>query len=152
MTNQTVTTNLPHVRILVVDDHPNTALTLSRAISQLGPSLEVISATNGKTALERVKDGAVDLLITDMMMPEMNGLELIENLKSHPGGRPTYTILITAYDVPGLRESARRLKVDETIIKPVRPERICQIVSGALENIGKSDQTHQAGTIRPESL
>ena len=144
MTNQTVTTNLPHVRILVVDDHPNTALTLSRAISQLGPSLEVISATNGKTALERVKDGAVDLLITDMMMPEMNGLELIKNLKSHPGGHPTYTILITAYDVPGLRESARRLKVDETIIKPVRPERICQIVSGALENIGKSDQTQQA--------
>lgn len=133
---ETSTTNLPKARILVVDDHPNTALTLSRAISQLGPSLEVISATNGKTALERIKDGAVDLLITDMMMPEMNGLELIEKIKSHPGGHPTYTILITAYDVPGLRESARRLKVDETIIKPVRPERICQIVSGALEKMG----------------
>ncbi len=139
----TSTKNLPKVRILVVDDHPNTALTLSRAISQLGPSLEVISATNGRTALERVKDGAVDLLITDMMMPEMNGLELIENLKSHPGGRPTYTILITAYDVPGLRESARRLKVDETIIKPVRPERVCQIVSQALENMGNSNQPQQ---------
>ena len=143
MTNQTATTNLPHARILVVDDHPNTALTLSRAISQLGPDLDVISATNGKTALERVKDGAVDLLITDMMMPEMNGLELIENLKSHPGGHPTYTILITAYDVPGLRESARRLKVDETIIKPVRPERICQIVSSVLQNIGNPDQPQE---------
>ena len=143
MTEQTVTTNFPHARILVVDDHPNTALTLSRAISQLGPGLEVISATNGKTALERVKDGAVDLLITDMMMPEMNGLELIENLKAHPGGRPTYTILITAYDVPGLRESARRLRVDETIIKPVRPERVCQIVSQALENMGNSNQPQQ---------
>ena len=125
----TPTINLPKARILVVDDHPNTALTLSRAISQLGPSLEVISATNGRTALERVKDGAVDLLITDMMMPEMNGLELIEHLKKHPGGHPTYTILITAYDVPGLRESARRLKVDETIIKPVRPERVLFVES-----------------------
>jgi two-component system, OmpR family, phosphate regulon sensor histidine kinase PhoR len=145
----TPTINLPKARILVVDDHPNTALTLSRAISQLGPSLEVISATNGKTALERVKDGAVDLLITDMMMPEMNGLELIEELKKHPGGHPTYTILITAYDVPGLRESARRLKVDETIIKPVRPERVCQIVSQALENLGNSDLPQAEKTEQP---
>ena len=138
MSAQTSPPNLPSARVLIVDDHPNTALTLSRAISQLGPGVEVISATNGKTALERVKDGAVDLLITDMMMPEMNGLELIEKLKSHPGGHPTYTILITAYDVPGLRESARRLKVDETIIKPVRPERVCQIVSQALGNMGSA--------------
>jgi CheY-like chemotaxis protein len=100
MSGLTSPPNLPSARVLIVDDHPNTALTLSRAISQLGPGIEVISATNGKTALERVKDGAVDLLITDMMMPEMNGLELIEKLKSHPGGYPTYTILITAYDAP----------------------------------------------------
>ena len=140
MSEQTSPPNLPSARVLIVDDHPNTALTLSRAISQLGPGIEVISATNGKTALERVKDGAVDLLITDMMMPEMNGLELIEELKSHPGGHPTYTLLITAYDVPGLRESARRLKVDETIIKPVRPERVCQIVSQALGNMSKAEQ------------
>jgi signal transduction histidine kinase len=143
MSAQTSPPNLPSARVLIVDDHPNTALTLSRAISQLGPGIEVISATNGKTALERVRDGAVDLLITDMMMPEMNGLELIEKLKSHPGGRPTYTILITAYDVPGLRESARRLKVDETIIKPVRPERVCQIVSQALGNMSSMSRAEQ---------
>ena len=141
MSEQTSPPNLPSARVLIVDDHPNTALTLSRAISQLGPGIEVISATNGKTALERVKDGAVDLLITDMMMPEMNGLELIEKLRSHPGGYPTYTMLITAYDVPGLRESARRLKVDEIIIKPVRPERVCQIASQVFGNINKAKKS-----------
>ncbi len=119
-------------RVLVVDDHPATASTLARAISQSWPGLEVISATNGKTALERVKDGAVDLVITDMMMPDMNGLELLEKLQTHPGGRPAYTILITAYDVPGLKETARRLKVNETIIKPIHPERICQTVGRVL--------------------
>jgi len=143
MNGQSRSTQFPNARILIVDDHPNTALSLSRAISKISPSLDVISATNGKNALERVKDGAVDLLITDMMMPEMNGLELIENLKNHPGGKPTYTVLITAYDVPGIRESARRLKVDQTIIKPVRPERICQIVSQALENLVNSNPPQQ---------
>ena len=135
-------------RILVVDDHPNTATTLARAISQLGPGIEVISATSGKIALERVKDGAVDLLITDMMMPDMNGLELIEKLQSHPAGRPAYTILITAYDVPGLKETARRLKVNETIIKPIRPERICQIVGRALEEMGHSQPIKQIAETR----
>ncbi len=125
-----------HVRILVVDDHPTTASTLARAISQSWPKVEVISATSGKNALEQIKDDPVDLVITDMMMPEMNGLELIEKLQSHPAGRPAYTILITAYDVPGLKETARRLKVNETIIKPIRPEHICQSVGKMLEEMG----------------
>ncbi len=116
------------VRILIVDDHPNTATTLARAVSQLGNKVEVFAAASGREALECVKGGAADILITDMIMPEMNGLELVEKLQSHPGGRPAHVILITAYDVPGLQETARRLKVNEIIVKPVRPERICQIV------------------------
>ena len=121
------------VRILIVDDHPNTATTLARAVSQLGDKVDVVSATSGREALERVKEGTADILITDMIMPEMNGLELVEKLQDHPGGRPSYIILITAYDVPGLKETARRVKVDEIIVKPVRPERICQIVGRLLD-------------------
>jgi CheY-like chemotaxis protein len=123
-------------RILVVDDHPNTATTLARAISQLGEGVEVMSATSGKEAIEYANGGAFDVLITDMMMPGINGLELIERLQAHPGGRPAHNILITAYDVPGLKESARRLKVNEVIIKPVRPEHIYQIVSNILGGMG----------------
>jgi CheY-like chemotaxis protein len=79
-----------------------------------------------------------------MMMPDMNGLELIERLRQHPGGRPSYNILITAYDVPGLREMAQRLKVNETLIKPIPPERICQVVSRYLEDMQKSQDSSQA--------
>lgn len=137
-------------RILVVDDHPNTAMTLARAISQLGAGVEVMSATSGKEAIEYADGGAFDVVITDMMMPGINGLELIEHLQAHPGGRPTHNILITAYDVPGLKESARRLKVNEVIIKPVRPEHIYQIVHNILEGMGHTKtpapvvETHQS--------
>jgi CheY-like chemotaxis protein len=126
------------IRILVVDDHPGTAATLARAISQMGPQVEALSATSGREALELVSGDSVDVLITDMMMPGMNGLELIDRMQANPGGRPAHIILITAYDVPGLKETARRLKVDETIIKPVRPERICQIVGSIIRSIGPS--------------
>jgi CheY-like chemotaxis protein len=143
MTATTLPTHLTQARILIVDDHPGTAKTLGRAISQLGSGVQVISAVGGKDALELVKDLPVDMLITDMMMPDMSGLELIERLRQHPGGRPSYNILITAYDVPGLREMAQRLKVNETLIKPIPPERICQVVSRYLEDMRRSQGPSQ---------
>ncbi len=126
------------VRILLVDDHPNTAVTLARAISRLREGIEVASATSGKQALEFADHGAIDILITDMMMPGMNGFELIERLQAHPAGRPVHTILMTAYDVPGLKETARRLNVHDTLIKPVPTERICQLVNQILDHMGRT--------------
>ena len=137
------TSDSPHtdqVRILVVDDHPNTAATLARALAQLGPTVDVVSAASGREALEKVKNKGVDILFTDMIMPEMTGLELIEKMKNHPAGRPAYTYLVTAYDVPGLKVTAQRLKVNEVIVKPVRPERICQIATQAMEEMNNVSQ------------
>ncbi len=124
------------LRVLVVDDHPSTANTLARAISQLSPRLEVLSALSAENALALVQDKPIDFLITDMMMTGMNGLELIEKLQSHPAGRPSYVMLITAYDIPGLKITARRLHVNEIVIKPARPERVCQLISRAMEELG----------------
>jgi signal transduction histidine kinase/DNA-binding response OmpR family regulator len=97
--------------------------------------VDVISATSGHDALEKVKTRGVDILFTDMIMPEMTGLELIEKMQNHPAGRPAFMYLVTAYDVPGLKVTAQRLKVNEVIVKPVRPERICQIATSAIEEM-----------------
>ncbi len=132
MDQTTLSKGVSPVKILVVDDHPNTATTLARALAQLGPGVEVRSATSGKEAVQYANEGATDILITDMIMPEMTGLELIEKLQNHPAGRPSFAFLITAYDVPGLKVTARRLKVRDVIIKPVHPERICKIVMQAM--------------------
>ncbi len=136
--NQDSPTGNSRIKILVVDDHPNTANTLARALSQLGPHVDVRSATSGYDALEHIKDGVADILLTDMVMPEMTGLELIEKLSNHPAGRPAFSFLMTAYDVPGLKVTAQRLKVKEVIIKPVPPERIRQIITKAMEEIGQT--------------
>ncbi|GAB4538539.1 MAG: hypothetical protein Fur002_02160 [Anaerolineales bacterium] len=128
-------TPTPPVRILVVDDHPSTAATLARALTQLGPNVQVSSATSGHEALEKAKASGVDVLFTDMIMPEMTGLELIEKMLNHPATKPAFTYLVTAYDVPGLKVTAHRLKVNEVIIKPVRPEKICQIAARCIEEM-----------------
>ena len=144
MDHLSVSATAPRVKILVVDDHPNTSKTLARALSQMGPGVEVFAATSGSEALEIVKEHAADILITDMIMPEMTGLELIEQLHNHPAGRPSFCFLMTAYDVPGLEVTARRLKVKDLIVKPVPPERICLIIRQAMEELNR------ANPLRPE--
>lgn len=101
--------------------------------------MEVIPATSGQEALERVQHSAADIVFTDLIMPEMTGLELIERLRDHPTGSPAFMYLITAYDVPGLMATARRLNVQQVFNKPINPERICETVAESLHKI------HQTG-------
>ena len=134
------------IKILIVDDHPNTAATLARALSQLGPNVDVRSATNGFDALEQVKDGAADILLTDMIMPEMTGLELIEKLQETPTGNRVVSFLITDRHVPGMKIEARRLRVREVLYKPISPQKVCELILQALQEMdqGESDQELEA--------
>jgi signal transduction histidine kinase/DNA-binding response OmpR family regulator len=106
---------------------------LARALGHFNTPVEVLTARGGQEALEVIGQRAPDVLITDFMMPDMNGLDLIEKLQ---GGRePALTILVTAYDTPGLAAAARRLRVNQYLIKPVQPETIRSLVGEALERI-----------------
>jgi signal transduction histidine kinase/CheY-like chemotaxis protein len=120
-------------RVLIVDDHPNTAEMLARVIRKMDSPVEVITASSGEDALQKLGDGFTDILITDFMMPGMSGLELIEKLQE--GRKPAHTILITAYDTPGLSITARRLDIQDYLVKPVQPEKIRDIVTKALKDI-----------------
>jgi len=131
--NTSVNLKLDPVRVLIVDDHPNTAEMLARVIRKLDLPVEVITALSGEDALDQVGQDSVDVLITDFMMPGMNGLKLIEQLQENR--KPDYTILITAYDTPGLSATTRRLDIQNYLVKPVDPQRIRSIVSKALEDI-----------------
>lgn len=124
-------------KILVVDDYPNTAALLARSISRLTSGIEVITATSAYQALKCMQEGVPNILITDMDMPDMTGLELVEKLQEHPAGIPIVSILITASQAPELKIRARRLNVREVLQKPVHPERVCQIVNQVLGEMEK---------------
>jgi CheY-like chemotaxis protein len=123
------------IKVLVVDDYPNAAALLARSLSRLDARLEVIAATSAQSSLEHVQNGAVDILITDMDMPEMTGLELIERLQECSEGTPIISFLITASDTQELKSKARELQVREVLHKPIHPERICEVISRVLEEI-----------------
>ena len=131
--NNTPSSNLSPARILIVDDHPNTAAMLARVLSKFDVPVEVLTAHSGEEALQIIGDGFIDVLITDFMMAGMNGLELIEKLREER--QPTHTILITAYDSPGLSFTAKRLKIQDYLVKPVQPDKIREIVAKVLKEI-----------------
>ena len=140
---QTFSAGDSHVKVLVVDDHPNTAKMLARAISRLSPNVDVVFATNGHEALKYSNDGAADILITDMMMPEMTGVELIKALNDQPSTSPAVSFILTAYDSLELREVAQSIHVKQVIAKPVHPEWICQLI---LQTMNELKQARSVGS------
>jgi len=133
MLDQTYHAVTTPVRILIVDDHPGTASTLARILGQVDASVEILTAHNGPEALALVGDGVVDIIIADYRMPGMNGLELIEKVKSNH--QPVHAILITAYDSSRLAATAQVLEVDDYVVKPIQPEKIRALVNRALMNL-----------------
>lgn len=143
-----MTTNFGYqtARILIVDDHPNTASMLARVLGTFDTPVEVMTARSGEEALSMVGDKRVDVLITDFIMPGMNGLDLIEKLS---GDRePGYKILITAYETPGIEVSAKKLNINDFLIKPVQPDKIREIVSGVINNFGPNGSAGATGGLQ----
>jgi CheY-like chemotaxis protein len=82
-------------RILVVDDEPDERFLVRRMFERAGH--EVQEASDGAEALRAVRDSRPDLVVTDMMMPVMNGVELIRQLRAEPS-TSTITILVSSGD------------------------------------------------------
>jgi CheY-like chemotaxis protein len=110
-------------RILVVDDEPAQRFALRRIFERAGH--EVADAGDGAAALRAVGESPPDLVVTDMMMPVMDGNELIRRLRIEPAtaGIP---ILATS-GVPHLAVGA-----DAVISKPYRPEHLTKVADGLL--------------------
>ena len=134
--------NLPvadsRIKVLIVDDHPNTATMLARAISRLGSNVDAIAATSGDEAIRHAEEKAADILITDMMMPEMTGLKLIEIL-IEKSLSPAVSFLLTAHDSEELREMALQTNVKQVISKPASPELVCGIVQQAMDDLKQNE-------------
>lgn len=87
--------NTDLLRILVVDDDPQSLALIKRHLTNSG--FQVISATNGKEAMRIMLDEAPSIIVTDWMMPEMDGLELCRAIRSHEAIPFAYIIIVTAH-------------------------------------------------------
>ncbi len=111
-------------RILVVDDEPDERFLVGRVLRREGH--EVTVAGNGAAALEAVRECPPDLVVTDIMMPVMDGVELIRRLRGDP---VTAAIpLLAASGDPRLAGAA-----DAVLAKPYENHQLVEIVTALLE-------------------
>lgn len=111
-------------RILVVDDEENARLGLTRLLSKEG--YQVDSVSNGYEALNFLREKDVNLIVTDINMPEMNGIAFLKELNKHfPNSN---VIMVTAYGGVESYIEAMNLGAFEYINKPVKIEELKSIL------------------------
>jgi CheY-like chemotaxis protein/predicted regulator of Ras-like GTPase activity (Roadblock/LC7/MglB family) len=131
-------------KILIVDDDENVRRLMHDGLQRIGQHWDISTADNGEDALELVQRTTFDLLITDLRMPGIHGLELINQVREI--SPKTEVVLITAYGSEDVEEEASRLSVHSYLTKPVPIPTIRRIVREALE------QTSKAREAAPEPL
>jgi two-component system, chemotaxis family, chemotaxis protein CheY len=108
-------------KILIVDDSKAMRLIVRRTLRQAGfDGLEINEATNGQEALDALLVGAPDLVLSDWNMPEMTGIELLEQLKVR--GINVRFGFITTEGTPDMRAAANAAGALFLIAKPFTPE------------------------------
>ncbi|GBD26764.1 Transcriptional regulatory protein ZraR [bacterium HR30] len=117
------------VRTLLVEDEPNMVRTLTKILERRGHQVE--SAANGKEALVRLEEGAYDLVITDLNMPVMNGLDLLREMRER--GLEAAVIVLTGYGTIQSAVEALKLGAGDYLIKPCHPDELLLAVSRLLE-------------------
>jgi CheY-like chemotaxis protein/anti-sigma regulatory factor (Ser/Thr protein kinase) len=115
-------------KILVVEDNSNERNGLCRILERAG--YDVRSAADGVEALQRVRDDKFDLLLVDIWMPRMNGLELLAHL---PEDCRPKALVITGDESPDTLLRSLREKAYLFISKPLQPEDLIQLIKTTLE-------------------
>lgn len=121
-------------RILIVEDDANIEHLVSFKLKNSG--FTVFTAKDGKKALDFLASNSVDLIITDMMMPVMDGKELILRLKKEPKTASIPTIMLTSRTLEKEIVEAFSLGVDDYIKKPFSPQELVARIKTVLARRG----------------
>jgi CheY-like chemotaxis protein len=115
--------------IVVAEDHEDIRYVLKRALERAGH--EVIAAADGAEALDAVRRHRPDIVVTDVDMPMMNGLELCRAIRADPGLRHIPVVLASGSLLPG-DPVAAEAGASATLLKPFLPAQLLDCVAGLL--------------------
>ena len=103
-------------RVLVVDDEPNIVMSLRFLMEREG--LEVEVASTGEAAVAALDGRPADLVLLDVMMPELDGFEVCQRIRDHPTWRTAKIVMLTAKGRDVEREKGLALGADAYVTKP----------------------------------
>ena len=118
----------PGARVLVVDDEPQVVWVLQFSLESEG--FETFAAHDGREALAQIKRHHPSVMILDVMMPRMNGWQVLEELLKLPREERPRVVMLTALASVGDRSKAAALGVDAYVPKPFDVEELITVLNG----------------------
>lgn len=129
---------MPSAKLLAVDDDPMNRDMLSRRLEKLG--YEVTDASNGREALSKLKDGNFDLVLLDILMPDLDGFQTLEFMKADPRLRHVPVIMLTALDDVASTVRCIEAGAEDYVPKPFNPTVLRARITASLEKKRLRDQ------------
>ena len=118
-------------KILVVEDDPDIMRILTHALSAVGH--QVVPAYGGEDAIRKVKAQKFDLVLTDLSMPKISGVEVIQAIKSDLATQHIPVLAVTAHVSDSIAQSAGQVGCDGYISKPFSPKQLVQEIQKYLK-------------------
>ncbi len=139
------------MNVLIVDDNQENLYMLESYLK--GSGYEVVSAENGNEALEKLKSGHVDIIISDILMPNMDGFQLCRTCKQNESlSSIPFLFYSSTYTDKKDREFALGLGADRFVVKPADPEKLTEIINDVLKEHRGGVQTIQSKEIKEETV
>jgi CheY-like chemotaxis protein len=142
----------PQMTVLVVDDDADTRELIRRALMK-DFELRIVEAADGRTALERLSVTRIDVMLLDIRMPGMGGLQVLETVRHMPGQKNLRVVMLTGMADEDEVRTALRLGVSGVLVKPLTPtllrERLTPLlaeVKALLDSQGPKMTSYTNGT------
>ena len=129
---------MPSAKLLAVDDDPLNRDMLSRRLEKLG--YEVTDAATGREALQKLKEGNYDLVLLDILMPDLDGFQTLEFMKADPRLRHVPVIMLTALDDVASTVRCIEAGAEDYVPKPFNPTVLRARITASLEKKRLRDQ------------
>lgn len=116
--------------ILTVDDSSTMRQMISFTLKEAG--FDILEAQDGMEALDRAKGQKLSLIITDVNMPRMDGITLVQRLRAMPEFRFTPILVLTTESGPDMKQKGKEAGATGWIVKPFSPEKLLDVVNKVL--------------------
>src|SRR6187551_1857175 len=129
------------IKILLVDDEPDILEIVGYNLSNEG--YQIVTAENGKEAIDVAKKELPQLIIMDVMMPEMDGIEACENIRKIPELNNVIIAFLTARSEDYSQVAGFDAGADDYIAKPIKPKLLVSKVKALLRRLKEQDQNSE---------
>jgi CheY-like chemotaxis protein len=120
----------PPPTILIIENEVSNRILVERVLSTRG--YRCISASHGREALQILEHEQVDLILTDLSMPVLDGYRTTQLIRARPGMEKVPIIAVTAFALSDEGEAAKRIGCTEYLTKPFKPKQLLEVVERLL--------------------